>query len=275
MSSPESEGQSDGLAAATNAPPELEAARAEASARLSRGLKFAAIGSLLAGLASFAVGEMVYEIIPPQETSQREGRGGRDGRPSVEAAIVSAAKNAALAFGALGILLGGALGIAGGLARSSTPGAVTGGVLGVVLGALLGGGVSRAVLPKMIPWQLDNTEQELLIALLMHGLIWGLLGAAAGLAFAVGLGERRQLGRSITAGLVGAVLGAVAFELLGAVFFTSAKTSFPISETWATRALARMLVALGIAATLVLFLRASSRVATGRPAPQAASAPTS
>jgi len=61
-------------------------------------------------------------------------------------------------------------------------------------------------------------------------LIWGLLGASAGLAFAVGLGERRRLGRALIAGLVGAVLGAVAFEFIGAVFFTLAETEEPISK---------------------------------------------
>jgi hypothetical protein len=43
-------------------------------------------------------------------------------------------------------------------------------------------------------------------------------------------------------GAIGAVLGAAAFELVGAVFFASAATDGPISTTAASRLLARLLV---------------------------------
>ena len=88
----------------------------------------------------------------------------------------------------------------------------------------------------------------------MHGLIWGLLGASAGLAFAVGLGEPRLCGKVLTAGFVGAVLGTVAFELIGGVAFPMAETGEPISETWATRLMARLLVTVGTALIVILLL---------------------
>jgi hypothetical protein len=255
VSSLGSEGEPDGLAGPAVPPSGLAATREEAKARVSRAQKLAVLAGLLAGLASFGVGEAVYEIIPPERIQQTDRRTGREFMgPSVETVNMAAAKNAALAFGALGLCLGGFLGIAGGLARRSTSAAVTGGLLGVVLGAVLGAGVSRALLPFMIKAQHDYRENDLIVSLIMHGLIWALVGASAGLAFAVGLGQRRLVGRALTGGLVGAVLGAVAFEIIGAVLFTSANTNHPISDTWTTRMMARLLVTLGTAATLVLFL---------------------
>jgi hypothetical protein len=246
VSSLGSEGEPDGLAGPAVAPSGLAATREEAKTSVSRARKLAALGGLLAGLASFGVGEAVYEIIPAEGIQQRDRRTGREFiGPSAETVNMAAAKNAALAFGALGLCLGGFLGIAGGLARRSTSATVTGG---------LGAGVSRALLPFLIKAQHDYGENELIVSLIMHGSIWGLLGASAGLAFVVGLGERRLVGRALTAGLVGAVLGAVAFEMIGAVSFTSANTNHPISDTWTTRMMARLLVTMGTAATLVLFL---------------------
>ena len=94
----------------------------------------------------------------------------------------------------------------------------------------------------------------------MHGVIWGPLGAAAGLAVAIGLGEPRLIGRAMVAGLAGAVLGAVAFDVVGAFAFPLAKTDSPISRTWASRLLARLLVTIGTAATLALLLPAPRNV---------------
>src|SRR5262249_54766424 len=141
---------------------------------------------------------------------------------------VADARNGAVAFGALGLCLGGCLGIAGGLARHSRAGAITGGLVGSLLGLALGTGVSLALLPQFISMRYDHFEYDLIIAMTMHGLIWGLLGAAAGLAFAVGLGEPGLHGRSLVAGLVGAVLGAMAFEVIGALVFPGANTNYPI-----------------------------------------------
>ena len=63
------------------------------------------------------------------------------------------------------------------------------------------------------------------------------------------------------AGLVGAVVGAVAFDLVGAFAFPLAKTDSPISQTWATRLLARLLVTIGTAASLALLLTGPRNVA--------------
>jgi hypothetical protein len=275
VSSHASEGARDGLAEAASVPGERAATREEARSRVSLARRLALLGGLLAGLASFAAGEATYKIIPTELGTQIDGMNRRERAfPTFESVNMAAAKNASLAFGALGFCLGGLLGIAGGVARRSTTAAVTGGLLGVVLGAFLGAGVSRALLPFSLKAQFAYPDNELIISLLMHGLIWGLVGASAGLAFAVGLGDRRLVGRALIAGLAGAVLGAVAFEIIGAVFFTSANTSHAVSETWPTRLLARLLVAIGTAATLALLLPepgdvvAKHRADTSAPAPE-------
>jgi hypothetical protein len=129
----------------------------------------------------------------------------------------------------------------------------------------LGAGLSLALLPWFIKARYDYFDYDLIISMTMHLLIWGLLGAAAGLAFSVGLGDARSGARSLVAGLAGAVVGAIAFELIGALFFSSANTNYPISETWPTRLLARLLVTVGAAVAVALLLPEPSREKAASP----------
>ena len=220
---------------------------------LGRARRLAILAGLLAGLVAFGIGEATYDLIRAA-TVQQNLMGSIVNVPDRATTTVADTRNAALAFGALGACLGGCLGVAGGLARRSSSGAVTGGLFGVFLGLALGAGLSLALLPWFIKARYDYFEYDLIISMVMHVVIWGLLGAAAGLAFAIGLGESRAGGRSLVAGLVGAVLGAMAFELIGAVVFPTANTNYPISETWPTRLMARLLVSVGAALTVALLL---------------------
>jgi hypothetical protein len=231
--------------------PEPAAISEGAATRLGQARWLVAVCGLVAGLVAFGVGEAIYKVIPPASVEQNIS-GNKVMLPDRDTNIVASTKNGALAFGVLGLCLGGFLGMAGGQARRSTPASLTAGLLGSALGFVLGGGLSLALLPSLLRARYYYSEYDIAISLAMHALIWGLLGAFAGLAFAVGLGERRLVGRAFTAGLVGAVLGAVVYELIGAVFFPAADTDEPISESWPTRLLARLLVAGGTAAALVL-----------------------
>jgi hypothetical protein len=111
-------------------------------------------------------------------------------------------------------------------------------------------------------WRLDYPEYDLILSMCMHGLIWGLLGAAAGLAFATGLRKATLCARTLAAGWLGAVLGTIAFEMIGAMFFSMAETDEPISETWPTRLMARLLVTVGTAVILIVLLPAPRPVET-------------
>ena len=142
------------------------------------------------------------------------------------------------------------------------------GLLGLLLGAGLGAGVSLATLSAFAKAQFTFSEYDIFLSMAMHGLIWGLCGAEAGLAFAVGLGGgRRRLALAPAAGLVGAVLGAIAFELAGAGLFPLASTGDPVSTTWASRLTARLLVALATAAAVILILPAAHPVGEPRRVP--------
>ncbi len=101
--------------------------------------------------------------------------------------------------------------------------------------------------------QVIYSQYDLFISMAMHGLIWGPAGAAAGLAFAVGLGSQpRRLAQGTVAGLAGAVIGAIAFDMIGAGLFPLAETGEPISTTWPSRLTARLLVCVTTAVLVIL-----------------------
>jgi hypothetical protein len=138
------------------------------------------------------------------------------------------------------------------------------GLVGSILGLTLASGASLALIPFFLKTLPAHPEYELILPMIMHATIWGLTGAAAGLAFAVGLGERRLLGRALAAGFVGAVLGAIAFELIGAGLFPLANTGQPISTTWLTRLMARFMVTIATAVALILRLPGSRLTCANR-----------
>jgi hypothetical protein len=220
---------------------------------------------LLAGLAAFAIGERTRTLIPVEKVQQNL-MGSVVNVVNLDTTAVAWRRNGSLTFGALGICLGLGLGVAGGLARRSAGGSVTGGLLGTILGAALGGGVSWVLLPRFIDAEYQNTEYELFISMGMHALLWGLAGAAGGLAFAMGLGKPRFGPMGLLVGLLGAALGAMTYEMIGAVFFDSAKPGEPVSQAAIARLLACLLVTLGAAIAVALALPEPSPL---KPEPQA------
>lgn len=220
----------------------LSGRASQESLRRARGLL--AVGGLLAGVLAFVVGEAVYELIPAAAVTQT-ALGLTRVTPTVATENVARVRNSALAFGVLGLFLGGCRGLA---RRSSF--AATAGVLGSVLGFAGGATASLALLPCFIVSRLRYPDNDLLISFVMHGAIWGLVGALAGSAFAVGLGMRSVWVRALVAGFAGALIGAVAFDLIGVVAFPGARTDEPISATWVTRLMARLLVTVATAGAL-------------------------
>ena len=236
-------------------PPQAEptTTHPEVQGRLDRARWWLILGGLAAGLLAFAIGEATYELIPPKIVPINM-MGHTTMGPSPETSERASVRNAAIAFGVFGVCLGGLLGIAGGLARRSVSASVTAGLLGSVLGMVPAVGGSLMLLPYFLKVIRNNPDYDLILSMIMHGLIWCLIGAAAGLAFAVGLGERRLIGRSLVAGIAGAALGVVAFDLIGAIVFPLADTGLPISVTRTTRFLARIVVAIATAGILILSL---------------------
>jgi hypothetical protein len=196
---------------------------------------------LLAGAAAWLVGERTFEYSRPSKATEsiRSFEALNAEMPRVNAI------NGALTFGVFGGLLGLTLGLAGGLCRRSWLGALTGAIAGLVLGSAAGALPSFAVMP----WQWrhrhdDPNASDLLVPLMIHIALWSAIGLAAGLAFGIGCRptRRSRLVETVLAGLVGAIVGTFAFEMVGAMLFPFAHTADPFSATSGTRLLARLCV---------------------------------
>jgi hypothetical protein len=172
-------------------------------------------------------------------------------KPTSGSLRVAATKNAALGFGILGGALGLALGAAGAFAGRAPRRAFLAGLTGLTVGALVEAAVTFVAVPQYYRAKdLDRSQDDLPLALRTHAGIWSLAGAAGGLAFGLGMGRGgfRRTAMAAVGGMMGAGLGAVVFELLGAVTFPiEAYTAEPISNTPGSRFLARLLVAVGTA----------------------------
>jgi hypothetical protein len=199
---------------------------------------------LAAGLAAGVIAWACGEAALVSET----GIGSRGGNhPRLPAVI--AARNATVSFGILGAALGLGLGLAGGLIRRSVRSAVLAATIGLVLGGGTGVGITRLLLPLYY----ENLKaNNLTYSLIVHGGIWAAVGAAAGLAFGVGLGGRSRMIRALLGGAAAAGLATVIYEFAGSLLFPMAMTDRPLSRTWETRLLARLLVAVLVAAGAVL-----------------------
>jgi hypothetical protein len=157
------------------------------------------------------------------------------------------ALNAGLAFVLLGGTLGWTLGMVGGCVRGSKRAAFSSAAKGAGAGAVGAALASFAFLPAYDAFRLsvpDAASRDLILPLLVHVGVWGVVGAAGGLALGVGLGlrDRRAILKVAVGGFVGAAVGAVAFEVLGALFAPDAETARYVSKTASTRLFARLAV---------------------------------
>jgi hypothetical protein len=220
----------------------------EASSSASLGAKISAGAlvlalSFLGGTAAWLAGEYFLNFY---KASRAASENYRDPTAlNLEMPGVNS-RNGALAFGSLGGLLGLCLGLAGGISRRSVGGALLGAIAGVILGVTCGAFPSFAVMP----WQWthrgdDPWTADLLAPMLIHFGLWSGAGFAAGLAFAIGSRGFNpfRLFQGAFAGLVGAMLGTLVYELGGAYLFPFAHTPNPFSDTAVTRLLARLCVA--------------------------------
>lgn len=207
-----------------------------------RFLAFALGAGLLAGLAAWGAGEACYgRFLPPPMKAA--------GIPTPAEAAASASGHrrgiimeASIARGLLGGLLGAALGAAGGLARRSPRATAKAAALGAALGATAAVIAVRLTVPLAFRYQKPDGD-DLLAAILLQGSIAAAIGAAAGLALAIGSGLR-PASRAVVAGLAGAVVGLVLYQVVGALAFPLAATSDPVATTSPARLTYHLLVAL-------------------------------
>jgi hypothetical protein len=208
----------------------------------------------LAGLFAVLVGEASHNFFTPALTLQ-EIQGNKLMRPTPESTIAAITKNGVLAGAELGVLMGVGMGLAGGLIRRSVEGARKGALVGLALGAALGTVASLAFIPLyfVVKRLAATAEPDLSVAMLLHAGVWMSIGAAAGMAFALGRGEPRSTGRAVFGGLLGAFVGTLLYDVIGAAFFPLDGTADPIAQTWYSRSLARVLVPLLSALAIAKF----------------------
>ena len=206
--------------------------------------------ALLGGLSAWVGGEAIVGRFDPTISF--------DGIPTAEqvaeadrATNVGKTKTAAVASAIFGGAMGLMLGLAGGAAGRSGGRAVVAAGVGAALGAIGGGGVAMILMP-VYHEHYDPETESLVVPLLVHAGHWIVVGLAAGLAFGLGLGGRDRALKAAIGGLLGAAVGAAAYEVAGGLLFPLDRTYEPISITWGSRLFARLSVALLIAAGAVL-----------------------
>jgi hypothetical protein len=260
----------------------------------------ALVAGLIGGGVGLGVGEATRHRFEPEfsdmTTPEAMKVSDRGARMEMQEKLKQRAymREGMVAFGALGATLGLGLGLAGGLAARSISRAAVARVLGLVLGGAAGVGVTYGIAPPyyqmalrhggadagdgegvdLQKFDLAGNANNLMYPLMLHGLIFGAIGAAGGLAFGWGVGGARRLGAGVVGGLLGGLIGAVAFEFAASSLFALSSPPRPVPEYQEARIIAHLtvgvLIALGAA-----FGALSLQVAKARPRPTApAPAPT-
>ena len=177
-----------------------------------------------------------YRILEKVEQGQRV-RGLYGGTRLV---IGNAVQNAAVAYGLLGAILSLGLAITAGclLRQFSFARLLTAGLAGIALGGLFGAASSYAATPVYFH-RLETADVTL--SVLIHLAIWSAVGAAAGVAFAIGCGTRKTFAGSLIGGISGGALAAILFDVGGALL-PLAHTERPLSEEAYTRLAAAALL---------------------------------
>jgi hypothetical protein len=205
--------------------------------------------ALVAGLAAGVLAWVIGEGILAVETADQRFVPGNQGEIAQHDAMIQQARilKATASYAALGAVVGLLLGLAGGWARGSGRASAVAGVSGALVGGVATAAITWLTLPIFLS-DVDTLNEGMLAPILMHGLFWAAAGLAGGLAFAVGLGCRPVLiVQAAIGGIVGALLGAAVYDIVGAIVLTTENTAMPLSEGWASRLLARMSVAVLVA----------------------------
>ena len=232
----------------TNDQPETEKARLTSRTEpepnqipVPRTLAAALAASLVTGGIAWAASERLRHV----ELVQNTGKWG-----GAHFSISIASWNSAIAYGLLGGLLALALGAASAvlIGGRSVHRIAFAGSSGLLLGAIAGIASSFALVPVYFR---DPEHTDVTLSLLIHLGIWGAVGAAAGVAFAIGSGGRGLLARSAVGGFTGAAMGGILFDVVGSVM-PLAHTERPLSEESVTRVVAAILLAVSVSFGVVV-----------------------
>jgi hypothetical protein len=225
---------------------------------------FALSAALAAAVASWINGEVYFEYFKPSVAAAADAY--RFTALNREKAVADR-RNTVIAYGFLGLALGLGLGLAGGLARRSIAMGILAAAAGGLLGGVAGTLTSYALVPVFRQF-MDPAEPTLVLPLLIHGGIWTPIGAAAGLAFGLGLGGRYRSIRGLLAGLIGGLLGTIVYEVIQAVVFPLLRNEEIIGPTNISRLMPYVCVAVFVALMAALWTPGPD--SKSAPAPEAA-----
>lgn len=204
--------------------------------------------AVIAGLLTWAVGEKTYRLYRPSKEAYANRYAFAE---LLRQELVADRKNGAIAFGTFGACLGLLCGAAGGMERRSTSGLVTAALAGLVSGGLLSGAAGYLIAP-MLPRYYDDADPTILLPLLVRGGIVAAVGLTAGLAFGLGREGPSGLWRPLAGGLIGSLIGIMAFEMIYALAFPTVRNDNAIPLSTTIRLLCYLSVAIGVAAGMLM-----------------------
>ncbi len=172
--------------------------------------------------------------------------------------IGNVTQNSAVAYALVGATLSLILGVTAGclLEQFSIRRVLTAGFAGIVLGASFGAASSYGLTPLYFN-RLETADVTRTI--LIHLGIWTAVGAASGIAFGIGAGNRNVFLASFIGGITGAALATLLFDVCG-VFFPFAHTETPLSQEAGTRLAANIVLCLCVAIGIVVVASQKPRV---------------
>jgi MFS family permease len=206
-------------------------------------------GALVAGLLAWEIGEKTYNYYQPSPESRRSRYD--FSRLNREQAVADR-KNAAIAYGTFGALLGMFLGASGGIPRRSIASVLSAAAAGLLLG-VLGGALAAYVLTPFFSQFYSDRDPSLLLPVLLRGGTFAVIGILVGLTFGLARGGLADAMRSATGGLLGGLLGIIVFEAANAHFFPMERNDNMIPNAMLTRLICYLSVAVCLAlGTLIL-----------------------
>lgn len=203
----------------------------------------ALVAGLIAGLASWLIGEGIAGRFEPALRNSQSPPTAQEKRLDYLGRGAGQTLEATLTFGAMGAALGLALGLAGGVSRGSARVALGGALAGAILGGAAAAALTRVLLP-IYHRMLDPDTNDLILGIALQAAVASVVGAVGGAAFGIGPGDRSLAARAALGGLLGAIAGALAYEVIGTMAFPLDRTANPVSATWGSRLFARLAVTL-------------------------------
>ena len=221
-----------------------EATTSPLSATMFWGLALAA--ALAAGLAGWAIGELTHTAFIAPLTTVPGPNAPFTGQLYKDKAEAYT-KNVLLTYSVTGAIFGLVLGLVGGLLRSSAKGAIGGGVLGVILGALTMASEKGLLLVYFQQTKAENPDPpvDFIVGFVIRGGLAAGLALVSSIAFGFGQGATTKKLFSIALnGMVGGVIGAVVYIVIGAFAFSQDHVDDLIPSYWIPRLLGFVVVAL-------------------------------